>query len=91
MRKKHIKELIYDKFDIPLDAIAGIPNAQILGDSQLSIDGCIGVKKYEPDEIIIRAKDYILKIKGSDLSMMTFSGGRVTIRGYIYSYGIERL
>ena len=91
MRKKHFQEIICDKFDIPLEGITGIPNAQFVGDSQISIDGCVGVKKYEPDEIIIRAKEYILKITGKDLSMMTFSGGRVTIRGYISNYGIERL
>lgn len=91
MRKKHIEEFIFDKFDIPLEAVASIPNAQFVGDSQLSIDGCVGIKKYEPTEIVIRAKDFILKISGSSLNMMTFSGGRVTIRGYISNYEIERV
>ena len=71
--------------------MASIPNAQFVGDSQLSIDGCVGIKKYEPTEIVIRAKDFILKISGSSLNMMTFSGGRVTIRGYISNYEIERV
>ena len=91
MRKKNLEEIVFDKFDIPLEGIAEIPNAQIVGNSQLSIDGCIGIKKYEGTEIIIRAKEYILKIAGSSLNMMTFSGGRVTIRGYISSYCVERL
>ncbi|MBQ8738065.1 MAG: YabP/YqfC family sporulation protein [Clostridia bacterium] len=91
MRKKHIKEIIFDKFDIPLSGIASIPNAQFVGDYELSIDACIGVKKYEPNEIIIRAKDYLLRVSGSSLNMMTFSGGRVTIRGFISSYQIEKI
>lgn len=91
MRKKKLNEIISDKFDIPLEGIASVPNAQFVGDSQLSIDGCIGIKKYESDEIIIRSKDYILKISGSCLSMMTFSLGRVSIRGYISTYSIERV
>ncbi len=91
MRKKHIQEIISDKFDIPLEAIASIPNAQFVGNSQLSIDGCIGIKKYESSEIIIRAKDFVLKISGSSLNMMTFSGGRVSVRGYISKYEIERV
>lgn len=91
MRKKQFREIISDKFDIPLDGIMSIPNAQIIGNSQLSIEGCAGIKKYEPTEIIIRSKDFVLKISGEDLSMMTFSGGRVTIRGYISNYGIERI
>ncbi len=91
MRKKNLGEIIADKFDIPLEGFASIPNAQFVGDSQLSIDGCVGIKKYEPTEIIIRSKDFILKISGSSLSMMTFSGGRVSIRGYISKYEIERV
>ena len=91
MRKRHIEEIIFDKFDFPLEGIASIPNAQLVGDSQLSIDGCLGIKKYEPSEIIIHTKDFILKISGSSLTMMTFSGGRVSIRGYISNYGIERI
>ena len=91
MRKKRIEEIISDKFDIPLECIASVPNAQFVGNSQLSIDGCIGIKKYESDEIIIRSKDFIIKITGSSLSMTTFSQGRVSVRGYISNYGIERV
>lgn len=91
MRKKHIDEIIADKFDIPLEAIASIPNAQFVGNSELSIDGCLGIKKYESCEIVIRTKDFILKISGSSLNMMTFSGGRVSIRGFIDKYEIERV
>ena len=59
------------------------------GNSQLSIDGCIGIKKYEPDEIVIRAKDYMITASGSSLSMLTFSQGRVSVRGLIFSYAIR--
>ena len=45
MLKKSFSELICDKFDIPLECIASVPNAQFVGNSQLSIDGCIGIKK----------------------------------------------
>ena len=91
MQKKRFKEIIFDKFDIPIESIASIPNAQFVGNSQLSIDSCVGIKKYEPTEIVITSKEYLLTIKGSSLNMMTFSGGRVSIRGYISSYEIERI
>ena len=89
MRKRHIEEILSDKFDIPLEVIASVPNAQFVGNSQLSIDGCIGIKKYEPDEIVIRAKDYMITVSGSSLSMLTFSQGRVSVRGLIFSYAIR--
>lgn len=91
MLKKSLGQVISDKFDIPLNGLADVPNAQFIGNSMLSIDGCVGIKKYETDEIIIKSKDYMLKISGESLSMLTFSQGRVSVRGIIRSYSIEEL
>lgn len=91
MQKKGIGQIISEKLDIPLECLSSVPNAQIIGNTMLSIDGCIGIKKYETDEIVIRTKDYLLRICGDGLSMLAFSQGRVNIRGKIISYGIECL
>jgi hypothetical protein len=56
----------------------------------LDVDGCIGIKKYEEDEIIIRCKEYLIKISGMSLSMLTFSQGRISVRGVIKTYEIEK-
>ena len=82
-------QFISDVFDIPIEGIANIPNAQIVGNTMLDIDGCMGIKKYEDSEIIIRCKEYLIKIKGEMLSMLTFSLGRINVRGVIKSYEIE--
>ena len=89
MIKKNLVETISNKFDIPLEGIASVPTAQIIGNTLASIDGCTGIKKYEANEIIIRTKGYLIKILGDSLSMLTFSGGRVSIRGNISTYCIE--
>lgn len=91
MQKKKLSEIISEKFDIPLESLSSVPSAQMIGNSMLSIDSCIGIKKYETDEIIIRTKNFLLKIIGEELSMLTFSQGRVNIRGTIFSYSIESL
>ena len=91
MLKKSIGQIISDNFDVPLEGIADVPSANMIGNNILSIDGCIGIKKYENDEIIIRTKEYLLKINGEFLSMLTFSQGRVSIRGKISSYSVEEL
>lgn len=91
MLKKRLEQFFSDSFDIPLEGILDIPSAQMLGNSQLNIDGCIGIKKYEISEIIIRCKHHILKIEGQSLSMLTFSQGRVSIRGNISSYKVEEI
>ena len=90
MLKKSFSELICDKFDIPLESLSSTPLVQITGNTLMSIDGCMSIKKYETDEIIIRSKEYLLSIKGYELSMLTFSQGRVNIKGEIFSYSIER-
>ena len=92
MLKKHaIGTFISDNFDIPLEGILEIPNAHFIGNSNLDIDGCVSIKKYDFEEIVIRCKDFIIKICGENLSMVTFSKGRVSIRGIIRLYSIEDL
>ena len=91
MQKKGFTKILSEKLDIPLEGLVSVPTTQIIGNTVMSIDGCVGIKKYETDEIIIRTKDYILKISGNGLSMLTFSQGRVNIRGEIGSFNIEVL
>lgn len=91
MQKRKITEIISEKFDIPLEGLDSVPNAQIIGNSLLNLDGCIAIKKYESDEIIIKSKEHMLYISGTELSMLTFSHGRVSVRGIIHQYRIERV
>ena len=91
MQKRKVETFISDNFDVPLDAILEIPNARFIGNHQLDLDGCISIKKYDEDVIVIRCKKHILKITGNTLSMLTFSKGRVTIRGNIETYQIEEI
>ena len=89
--KKSFGQIIADKFDIPIEGIKNVPSAQIIGNTILNIDGCLGIKKYETNEIIIRTKALLLTISGEDLSMLMFSQGRVSIRGEIFNYRIEEI
>jgi sporulation protein YqfC len=90
MQKKSMGQFISDVFDIPLEGISNVPSAQLVGNVMLDVDGCIGIKKYEEDEIIIRCKEYLIKITGMSLSMLTFSQGRISVRGVIKTYEIEK-
>lgn len=91
MQKKGFGHVISDIFDIPLDGISDIPNAEIIGNTFLNVDGCIGIKKYEKNEIVLRTKSFVLKILGDELVMTIFNYGRVSIRGYINSYVVEKV
>lgn len=89
MLKRKIEQIISEKFDIPIESVASVPCAELVGNSILNIDGCMGIKKYTEEEIIIRTKNHILSISGESLSMVTFSQGRVCIRGVIIDYHVE--
>ena len=90
MKNRRIGQVISEVFDIPLEGISNVPNAQIIGDSILNVDGCIGIKKYESDEIVLRCKDFCLSILGEALYMITFSQGNISVRGKIINYKISR-
>lgn len=89
--KNKLARFLNDKLDLPVDSLLSLPNVNIIGNTVLDIDGCIGIKKYENDEIILRAKDFVITVKGMELSMLTFSQGRINIRGIITAYLIEEL
>jgi sporulation protein YqfC len=91
MFKKKIEKIFSESFDIPIDSLLDIPNVQFIGNKHLYIDGCMGVKKYEKNNIIIRCKKFILTIKGKELTMLTFSNGRVSINGIVLSFQIEEI
>ncbi len=90
MKKKIVRQVISDMFDIPLEGIASVPNAQIIGNNILNIDGCVSVKKYDKGEIILSSKEYLMIIKGNELSMSSFAEGRVSVRGEMLSYEVVR-
>ena len=89
MLKREFTKILSDKLDIPLEGIASVPTIQLIGNTIMSIDGCVSIKKYEADAIVIRTKEYMLKIDGTGLSMLTFSQGRVNVRGEIKAFNIE--
>ena len=88
--KKKILRGVADMFDIPIEGIASVPNAQIIGNNIVNLDGCASIKKYDREEIILSTKGYLLIIKGKELSMANFAGGRVSIRGEMLSYEVIR-
>ena len=91
MHKKGFSQIITDIFDIPLEGIADIPNAEIIGNTFFNVDGCPVIKKYEKEDIILRTKGFLLKIIGEELVMTIFNQGRVSVRGFIKTYEIEKV
>lgn len=88
MKKRFLRHVVSDVFDVPLEGIASVPNVQIIGNNIVNVEGCKSVKKYDKEEIILKSSIHQLTIKGKELSMTNFSEGRVSIRGVVSSYEI---
>lgn len=91
MLKNKISKIFSESFSVPLESISEIPNAQFTGNKQISIEGCVGIRKYDKNEIVIRCKKHNLSIQGEDLSLQTFTQGRLCIKGKILYYQIEEI
>lgn len=89
--KGKFKQFLIDNLDNQTELFFNLPNVQIIGNHMLSIEGCIGIKKYETEEIILRCKSYNVNIVGNKLTMLTFTQGRISVRGEIKRYEIERV
>ena len=89
--KNLLSQIFYDKLELPIEGIANVPTVQITGDNVVNIEGCIGIKKYELNEIVLRCKAHLLSVYGGDLTMLTFSQGRICIRGVLRKFEIERV
>ncbi|MBQ7760770.1 MAG: YabP/YqfC family sporulation protein [Clostridia bacterium] len=84
-------QFLNDKLELPVDGVFDTPNVQMIGNYVLNLEGCIGIKKYETTEVILRCKKYLICVFGKELTMLTFSQGRICIRGEIFRYEIERV
>lgn len=89
--KKQISQFLFDKFELPVELLTDAPTVQLIGNYVMNIDGCVGIKKYETTEINLRCKNFYISVFGKDLTMLTFTQGRICIRGLILKYEIERL
>ena len=54
MKKRFLRHVVSDVFDVPLEGIASVPNVQIIGNNIVNVEGCKSVKKYDKEEIILK-------------------------------------
>ena len=67
-----------------LNKISGA-SIEIIGNSHLSIDGCMGVLEYDSECINLRLKKGTLFISGTNFDITCFENQMITINGKISS------
>ena len=56
---------------------------QSIGNTEVTVEGCKGIMKYEKEEILLNAGNGLVKISGRNLSIPTLEQNCVQIEGYI--------
>ena len=87
MEKKPRREGLLEKtaelFDLPADALAGLPKVELVGDRELRIENHRGILAYGTEEIHVSGGVFIVKIAGEGLELRAMTGVELLITGHI--------
>ena len=82
-RKSGILEKTAQMFDLPADAVAGLPRLELVGDGELRIENHQGILAYGPEEIHISGGAFLIKIAGEGLELRAMTALELLITGRI--------
>ena len=82
-RKSGILEKTAQVFDLPADAVAGLPRLELVGDKELRVENHRGILAYGPEEIHVSGGAYLIKIAGEGLELRAMTGLELLITGKI--------
>ena len=82
-RRFGLLERAAETFDLPADALAGLPKLELVGDGELRVENHKGILAYGREEIHISGGIYLIKISGQDLELRAMTGIELLITGKI--------
>ena len=84
-RERSVLSEAAELFDLPGDAVAGLPHVELVGNRHFYMAHHRGIISYSGEEIAINGDRLILKVKGKNLELQSMSGEALRIRGTIES------
>ncbi len=82
-RRFRFLERAAETFDLPADALAGLPKLELVGDGELRVENHGGILAYGREEIHISGGIYMIKISGQELELRAMTGIELLITGKI--------
>ncbi|MCI8912792.1 MAG: sporulation protein [Lawsonibacter sp.] len=82
-RRPGFLERTAELFDLPADAVAGLPKLELVGDGELRVENHKGILSYGPEEIHVSGGAYLIKITGEELELRAMTGLELLITGKI--------
>ena len=82
-RRVGFLERTAEVFDLPADALAGLPKLELVGSGELRVENHTGILAYGGEEIHVSGGIYLIKIAGQDLELRAMTGIELLITGKI--------
>lgn len=82
-RRHSFLERTAELFDLPVDAVAGVPRLELVGDGELRVENHKGILAYGREEIHVSGGVFLVKITGQDLELRAMTGIELLITGKI--------
>ena len=70
-------------FDLPADAVAGLPKLELVGDRELRVENHKGILSYGQEEIHISGGTCLIKVSGQGLELRAMTGLELLITGKV--------
>ncbi len=82
-RRSRFLERTAEMFDLPADALAGLPKLELVGDGELRLENHRGILAYGREEIHVSGGGWVIKIAGEGLELRGMTGLELLITGKI--------
>ena len=87
MEKRPRREGVLEKtakiFDLPADALAGLPRVELVGDGEVRMENHRGILAYGEEEIHVSGGGFVVKIVGRGLKLRAMTGVELLVTGHI--------
>ena len=82
-RENGVLNAVAELFDLPADVVAGLPRLELIGSRQLYLEHHTGILAYSQDQVDANTSAGVLRIRGSDLTLLAMTAGELRIGGHI--------
>ena len=82
-RRPGFWERTAEVFDLPADALAGLPKLELVGDRELWVENHRGILAYGDREIHISGGVFLIRVTGEELELRAMTGVELLITGHI--------
>ena len=82
-RRPGFLERTAEVFDLPADALAGLPKLELVGDRELWVENHRGILSYGDREILISGGAFLIRVEGEELELRAMTGVELLITGRV--------